>query len=135
MGLRDTVINAMVATSLVAIGITAYDRLVRSPSTPRLAVVDVARLYNLAERVAASKAVGTQRGDQAAGAVVGALFRTAEDFGPLLENTLKGLAAECQCTLVAMAAVVGEHPSIPDFTVEAARRLQLQAAPTPEGPQ
>lgn len=132
MNLRDVVVHAMVATCLVTVGLATYDRLVRVPSTPRLAVVDVARLYNLAERVAATKAVGTQRGDQAAGAAVGALFRTAEDFGPLLEGTLRGLATECQCTLVAMAAVVGDHPSMPDFTSEAARRLQLQTPAKPE---
>jgi len=118
----------MVAASIVALAIAAYDRWVRVPSTPRIAVVDVANLYNLAERLATSKAVGVQRGEQAAGAAVGALFRTAEDFGPALETTLKELAQECRCTLVAMAAVIGDHPSIPDFTAEAARRLQLRQA-------
>lgn len=154
MGLRDLIVNGLVTTSLLSVGLAGYDRLVREPATPRMAVVDVAKLYGLAEQVATAGALGAPGGGPggtggapgvalngptmaAAAGAVGALLRNAEDFGPQLEATLQALSKECNCTLVAMPAVVGDHPSMPDVTQEAARRLRLvhvsDGAPTAGG--
>jgi hypothetical protein len=35
------------------------------------------------------------------------------------------MSSECRCAIVAMATVVGADSTVPDFTVEVARRMGL----------
>jgi nitric oxide reductase large subunit len=94
-------------------------------------VVDVSALYGMAERratrsVLESKAPPTP---EAVGSAIGSLVRTTDEFGTQLEAVLRVLAQECDCTLVAMAAVFGSTSQTPDYTAEVARRLGMEAAP------
>lgn len=124
------VVNALVAACITALGIAAYDVTVRQPRTPRLAVVDIARVYGAAERGLKERTLsrGPDDGQPPAAGAAGpdrSPLRRAEDFGPLLESVLKDLSKECRCAIVAMATVVGGDSTIPDYTQEAARRMGL----------
>lgn len=137
--LQQAAVAATVAMALLG----AYDTLVRQPRTPRLAVVDVARLYELAQdramqRVlraaeavedttpsATSPAVSTPAAATRAGDALAQLHRLPQSFGPALSTVLKDLADQCRCTLVAMASVFGADATVPDFTETVAARLGL----------
>lgn len=130
------VAHAVVATCISALTIGVYDVTVRQPRTPRLAVVDIARIYAAADRSFKDRALvrGAEDGVPAASSPDGARrLGRAEDFGPALEAELRGLSRECRCAIVAMATVVGGDTTIPDVTLEAAHRLglQLREAATP----
>ncbi len=49
-------------------------------------------------------------------------------FGPTVERAMRELSTECACVLVAMAAVVGEHTGVADYTELLARRLGITLA-------
>lgn len=123
--------TAMIAACVCALGIAIYDVTVRQPRTPRLAVVDIARLYSAADQGLKDRALsrGTAAAESGASAAADGdgrmTLRRAEDFGPMLEGVLKSLSGECRCAIVAMAAVIGGDTSVPDFTAEAARRMGL----------
>lgn len=131
-----------------ALTVALYDKLVRQPSTPRLAVVDVARLYAEAERLATHRVLerraGASVGAEIAGEIGGEITggsaefaggaRTALEFGPALEQVLHTVSAECRCAIVAMAAVYGNDATVPDFTAEVSRRLSAQAGSVSQAP-
>jgi hypothetical protein len=128
--MRSLFVQALVAIAVCALAIGAYDRFVRVPRTPRLAVVDVAVLYATAQRrLTHAVAQSSSANDAPTAATAATATRAAEDFGPALQSVLKQIATECRCTLVAMAAVFGADDTLPDVTEEAARRLELKAAP------
>src|SRR3982750_340069 len=121
------------AVSMLALGV--YDMAVRQPRTPRLAVVDIARLYESAERGARRQVLEDASTPDAAasGAArspVEAARRSAEQFGREAERVLTELSGECRCAIVAMAAVIGGNSTVPDFTSEAAHRLGLEVRPS-----
>lgn len=133
---RVLISQALVATVVVACAIAVYDVRVRVPKTPRLAVVDVNALYAAAHRSATKgaldmvdKSKGDRVGAEVAEAALGQIERTAAEFGPRLGKALEGLAGECQCTVVAMAAVYGADSGIPNYTGLMAERLGLQVSP------
>jgi len=101
--------------------LAVYDLTVRQPRTPRLAVVDIARLFASAEAGVKERALGRDAG--------AADPRAAQNFGPAVEKVLSDLAGECRCTIVAMAAVIGVTSAIPDYTTEAALRLGVTLRP------
>lgn len=135
MSTRQLLVQAMVASAVAMVAIGTYDVAVRQPRTPRLAVVDVAKLYGLAQTQAArgvlqapgASASGVALSSDAAAGALGTLMRSAEDFGPALSKVLLGLSSDCRCTLVAMAAVFGADATVPDYTAEAGRRLGFDA--------
>lgn len=135
-----------VATMLCvcALAIALYDVQVRQPRTPRLAVVDIARLYAAADanfKVRALTRDAGQPGDLPMASTrdqrldeklpgtapdrLAARARTAQEFGPELEAVLKVLSGECRCAIVAMATVIGGDSTVPDYTLEAAQRMGL----------
>lgn len=130
---------AMLSATVCALGLGLYDQYVRQPRTPRLAVVDIAKLFAAAERTAKEGVLGPAAGvgagstgpraggSQAAtpAAELLAAANAAENFGPSVERVLSEISSECQCAIVAMAAVVGGNSTVPDYTQEAARRLGL----------
>jgi hypothetical protein len=135
--------NAMVSAVVAMVAIGIYDVAVRQPRTPRLAVVDVARLYELAHERATRNALMAVDAIQApgtsasapntavlAGEALSQFYRTPEEFGPALSNTMKELSEECRCTLVAMSTVFGADTTIPDYTDVVATLLGLAQAPT-----
>ncbi|MGM9489646.1 hypothetical protein [Ideonella sp. YS5] len=137
--LSYAIVSGVVA--MVAIGI--YDVAVRQPRTPRLAVVDVARLYELAHEKASRNALMAVDAIQApgtsasapstaalAGEALSQFYRMPEEFGPALSNTMKELSKECRCTLVAMSTVFGADSTIPDYTEVVATLLGLAQART-----
>ena len=135
-GARAAVVNTLVALCISALSIALYDKFVRQPSTPRLAVIDVAKLYGEAERLATQRALERQAGVasgevDAANAGFAGGARAAIDFGPALEQTLHTVSAECRCAIVAMAAVYGHDASVPDFTGEVSQRLRTLALNVP----
>lgn len=132
----------LVSASVSAVALGVYDQTVRQPRTPRIAVVDIARLYAAAESQARSRLVaGVARpaspaaaaGAGTAGAAVAGhpptmppeltTMREMGNFGPRLEAVLRDISTECRCVIAAMAAVVGEVASVPDYTTVAAGRL------------
>lgn len=126
--MRAILIQTMVAICVVAIGLLAYDRFIRLPRTPHLAVVDVAALYSAAERRATHAVAQNSSNEDQALAVSAAEAKTAANFGPQLQAVLKQLSSDCRCTLVAMAAVFGSDSTVPDYTAEAARRLGMEGS-------
>jgi hypothetical protein len=126
--MRALLAPAVVSMCVSAVAIAAYDRLVRVPRTPRLAVVDVATLFAAAERRATRSVAQPPIGGDANLPIAAATARAAEAFGPALRGALQGIAADCGCTLVATATVFGADSTVPDYTAEAARRLGLEVA-------
>lgn len=128
-GLRWVLATSFVALLVCALAIGAYDSLVRQPRTPRLAVVDIAKLFAAAERMAkdgvlaeAARSSGESGASATARAEMAGL-RVAESFGPRVQAVLADLAGECRCAIVVMAAVIGGSSTVPDYTQEAAQRL------------
>jgi len=117
----------MLCATVSALALGLYDVYVRQPRTPRLAVVDIARLFAAAERSAKESVLTPAVPDTGAAPVAElmAAAKTAENFGPSVERVLGEISAECQCAIVAMAAVMGRSATVPDYTQEAARRLGL----------
>jgi hypothetical protein len=138
----------LISASVSAVALGVYDQTVRQPRTPRIAVVDIARLYAAAESQARTRlvAASAQPASPAAAAVPGvgrvdragagqtpaippamppelATMREMSHFGPRLEGVLRDISTECRCVIAAMAAVVGEVSSVPDYTAVAAGRL------------
>ena len=125
MSAREVLSQVMVSAAVMLVTVGVYDVSVRQPRTPRLAVVDVAHLYGLAQQQAERNVLaGLQAAASSpaaageAGSAIANLVRGPEDFGPALSK-------ECRCTLVAMAAVFGADSTVPDFTSEAAQRMGL----------
>ncbi len=126
--MRSLLVQAMVALCVCALGFLAYDRFVRQPRTPHLAVVDVGALYSAAERRAARSVAQPPAGGDQSMAAAAAAAKNAEEFGPALQGVLKQISSDCRCTLVAMAAVFGADSTVPDYTAEAAHRLGMESA-------
>jgi hypothetical protein len=133
---RMQLVAAAVAACICALGLGIYDQTVRQPRTPRLAIIDIAKIYASADQSFKARALDGQFGGPAAGAAPGgpgpAGLRNASEFGPMLHQVLLGLSTECRCAIVAMATVVGDDSTVPDFTAEVARRMGLtlrEAAP------
>lgn len=125
--LRIQLVAAAVASCICALGLGIYDQTVRQPRTPRLALIDIAKIYAAADLGFKARAMEGQLGTGAPGAP-GARspgLRQAADFGPMLQEVLQGMSSECRCAIVAMATVVGADSTVPDFTVEVARRMGL----------
>jgi hypothetical protein len=135
MSLAQHLSAAVIAACVCAAAIAAYDVQVRQPRTPRLALVDIAKLYATADQALKARAMSQDRGNplvaaRPPGGAAGTppSLRQGADFGPALESVLTGLAEECRCAIVAMATVFGQTSSLPDFTTEAGRRLGLVLA-------
>ena len=123
-----TTVFISMAVCVTAIGV--YDVMVRQPRTPRLALIDIAKLYSAADQGLKNRALEGASGpaDASLAASSGAGPRglqSAADFGPMLEAVLTDLSAECRCAIVAMATVVGGDSTVPDFTQETAKRMGL----------
>lgn len=125
--LRIQLVAAAVASCICALGLGIYDQTVRQPRTPRLALIDIAKIYAAADLGFKARALEGQLGTgaPAAPSTRGAGLRQAADFGPMLQEVLQGMSSECRCAIVAMATVVGADSTVPDFTVEVARRMGL----------
>ncbi len=125
--LRTQLVAAAVASCICALGLGIYDQTVRQPRTPRLALIDIAKIYAAADLGFKARALEGQLGTGApvAPSARGAGLRQAADFGPMLQEVLQGMSTECRCAIVAMATVVGADSTVPDFTVEVARRMGL----------
>ena len=122
----------IVSATVSVLTIGAYDVLVRQPRTPRLAVVDITKLFAAAETRAKESVLAlAPRLDGAAPTAAGARaaemagLQAAEAFGPTLEKVLTELSAECRCAIVAMASVMGANSTVPDYTLAAADRLGI----------
>lgn len=129
---RQLINCAMISAAVMTLGVGLYDVAVRQPRTPRLAVVDIAQLYGLAQQQAARKVLTGMEAAASSPAAAGEaekairdMVRSPQDFGPAISATLADLSKECRCTLVAMAAVFGADSSVPDYTAEAAQRMGL----------
>lgn len=129
-GLKFVLSSVAVSVAVCAVGIGVYDVTVRQPRTPRLAMIDLARLYASADYSFKGRALeGAGTPATAASSAAGQHLRDPGDFGPALEAVLKGLSGECRCAIVAMATIVGADSTVPDFTAEAARRMGLTLRP------
>ncbi|MFT3819882.1 MAG: hypothetical protein QM750_20090 [Rubrivivax sp.] len=128
MTLEQFLAGAVISACVSALSLGLYDATVRVPRTPRLAVVDVAKLFTAAERQFKAQVLAP-----AATAAAGATAPAGElatlgklgEFGPRIERVMHEVAMECGCVLVAMAAVVGDNPAVPDYTRLIGARLGL----------
>jgi hypothetical protein len=132
--------QAMVAAVVAMVAIGIYDVSVRQPRTLRLAVVDVARLYELAHEKATRNALMAMEAVEAQGAASSVrssselasdalygFYRTPQEFGPALSRAMEDLSRQCGCTLVAMSTVFGANSNVPDYTDLVATNLGLVA--------
>lgn len=135
-GRVNQLVAALVALCICALSLGLYDLTVRQPRTPRLALVDIARLYGAAERQLKVRALSQEsrdlrdgRGAEPGlattpnGALAPGLGPTS--FGPALQAVLTDMSGQCRCAIVAMATVVGADSTVPDYTAEVARRMGL----------
>lgn len=138
--LTSLISQAMVAAVVTMVAIGIYDVSVRQPRTLRLAVVDVARLYELAHEKATRNALSAMEAVEAQGAASSArasselasdalssFYRTPQEFGPALSRAMEDLSRQCGCTLVAMSTVFGANSNVPDYTDLVATNLGLAA--------
>ena len=129
--MKPLVTSFLVSALVTTLAISAYERFVRQPRTPRLAVVDITRIYEAAEtsarRAVLSDAAGATDPNvpPARSPELEASRRNAENFGPSLQKALTDISTECGCAIVAMAAVIGIDSTIPDFTSEVAMRMDI----------
>jgi hypothetical protein len=120
MTLNQSLLTVLISASVSAVALGSYDRLVRQPRTPRLAVVDVGTLF---AQIQHGSSVSTVR------APVGKTGESdSADFGPRLQAALEATARQCSCTLVAMPAVFGVGAGVPDLTVVVRDRMTLASA-------
>lgn len=120
MTLQQSVQTVLLSAAVCAIAIGSYDKWIRQPRTPRLAVVDVGALFASAQQassVAVIKAPGAKASDA-----------PNTDFGPRLQTALEATARQCACTLVAMPAVFGVSAGVPDLTPTVRQRLAMAGA-------
>lgn len=138
--LTSLISQAMVAVVVTMVAIGIYDVSVRQPRTLRLAVVDVARLYELAHEKATRNALKAVEAVEAQGVASSArasselasdalssFYRTPQEFGPALSRAMEDLSRQCGCTLVAMSTVFGANSNVPDYTDLVATNLGLAA--------
>lgn len=110
-GLRDAVVTALIACTVAACALLAYDRLIRDPRTPRLGTVDVGAIFAANQAVAIKKllAGAANLPADALGAQAGqAMARQLQDFAQ----------QRCHCVLIASPAVFGTTAVVPDYTAE-----------------
>lgn len=115
MMLQQAALAVVVSCSVSALSLGSYDKWIRQPRTPRLAVVDVGSLFAQAQQansVAAIKSPGAK-----------AMEASTVDFGTRLQSALRATAQECTCTLVAMPAVFGSTAGVPDLTANVREQL------------
>lgn len=122
LSLQHGALSVLISAAITAVALGGYERWVRQPRTPRLAVVDVGTLFaqvQQASNVAVIRAPGAR------------LQNTGvADFGPRLQVALEATARQCACTLVAMPAVFGVSAGVPDLTAAVRDRL-VQASDVP----
>lgn len=121
--LRQGALSVLISASVSGAALGGYERWVRQPRTPRLAVVDVGNLF---AQVQQASSVATIRSPNARLHDAG-----VADFGPRLQGALEATARQCACTLVAMPAVFGVGAGVPDLTAAVRDRLvRVGDAPT-----
>jgi hypothetical protein len=114
-GLQTVLHSLLISAVVSAVAIGSYERWIRQPRTPRLAVVDVGQLF---AQVQQAGSLATIRDS---GARVNETKNS--DFGPRLQSALEATARRCACTLVAMPAVFGVSAGVPDLTAAVRERL------------
>lgn len=122
LSLQQGALSVLISASITAMALGGYERWVRQPRTPRLAVVDVGNLFaqvKQASSVAVIRAPGAKPHDPG-----------VAEFGPRLQGALEATARQCACTLVAMPAVFGMSAGVPDLTATVRDRL-VQAGDAP----
>ena len=121
--LHSLLVSVAVSAVVSVVAIGSYERWIRQPRTPRLAVVDVGSLF---AQVQQAGSLATIRDPGAKGGLT-----ASSDFGPRLQAALEATARHCGCTLVAMPAVFGASAGVPDLT--GAVRGLLQSPGTAQG--
>ena len=120
MTLKQVVLSVLISTAVSGIALGIYERFVRQPRTPRLAVVDVGTLFAQVQQSTSVAAIRSPDGKTSQAAT--------SDFGPRLQAALEATAHQCACTLVAMPAVFGASAGVPDLTPAVRERLTLASA-------
>lgn len=110
-GMRGAIVTALIASTVAACALLAYDRLIRDPRTPRFGTVDVGAIFAANQAVAIKKLLSgaTNLPADALGAQAGqAMARQLQDFAQ----------QRCHCVLIASPAVFGTNAVVPDYTAE-----------------
>jgi hypothetical protein len=106
---------------VTGLALGAYERLVREPRTPRFATVDLTRVVQAGKakyEAAVVKSNATEEDKRAA-------IEAAAGFNERMRGALDALAADCGCTLIGLPMVIGEQPTIPDYTPLMIQRMGL----------
>jgi hypothetical protein len=130
------VVSVCVSLTVSALALGLYETQVRQPRTPRIAVVDISRLFAAAEAQAKDRVLlAGVPGDRGTGTGVGPETGrvgkapgqdVAAGFGGQVETALRQLSDECRCAIVVMAAVIGSGTAVVDYTEVAGQRLGLR---------
>lgn len=116
MTLQDGLMAALISAAVSAVAIGGYERWIRQPRTPHLAVVDVGSLFAQVQQASSLSVIRTP-------AARAEDLTAAANFGPRLQAALEATARQCACTLVAMPAVFGASAGVPDLTALVRERL------------
>lgn len=121
MNTKDVAICALVSGALTTGLIALYDHVVRRPSIPKFASLDIGELYRVKQEslAAAVAKPGATDADRAS------ITAVAAKFGNDVEGLMRAFPAECGCILIAKPALLENVGNIPDFTNEAKRRLGM----------
>lgn len=102
--------TTLVAITVAALALFAYERVIRDPRTPRLGTIDVAELFAVNQAKVLKDALGS-------GSTVnldpGTLGQKA---AAAMSGQIQAFTKQCNCLLIASPAVYGTTPAIADFT-------------------
>ena len=113
-------VNALVSLFVVAVGIAAYHRLIRSPAD-RIGVIDVTEVYRLKEKEFTDVVtkVGASEADK------DKAMTEAQAFAKALPQALEDLPLECGCLVLLRNAIAANTPAMIDLTPTLKRKVGL----------
>ncbi|MFN4266415.1 MAG: hypothetical protein ACK4F8_11795 [Aquabacterium sp.] len=102
--------TTLLAITVSALALVAYERLIRDPRTPRLGTIDVAELFALNQAKVLKEALGSGSTANLDPGTLGQKAATA------MSDQIQAFTKQCNCLLIASPAVYGATAAITDFT-------------------
>lgn len=121
MNARSLLVSILVSVLTSGAAITLHTTILARKAHPDLALVDIRALVQLKEGQIATLLVKHDLPEPERAAAL----QEVTDFGRRLDETIRTLANECHCLLLARGAVIGAQADLPDLTAEIRRRLGL----------
>lgn len=121
MNARSLLVSILVSALTSSAAVALHATILSPKPQPDLALVDIRALVQLKEGQIAALLVKRDLPEPERAAAL----QEVTDFGRRLDETIRTLADECHCLLLARGAVIGAQPDLPDLTAEIRRRLGL----------